>query len=267
MSNANLLREMLLRFREPSICAVNCVPTRRLCIICKMGFAIKNLRFTQSRKVIFMVVFAVASGFYIHTLRGAAQQAVPRPAQAAPNPAPMFKAYCIGCHGPNVATSGINFEKLTTSPSIAENYQAWEKVISMLETKRMPPKGIPGPTDEQRMQTVSWIHAQLDAYIKAHAGDPGRVTVRRLTSGEYNYAIHDLTGLDLDLGIDASNDSVGGEGFTNFGDVQFMQDGNLQRYLEAAKSLADRAVIGAGPLTFSMPIPARQASRCPRFTA
>ena len=162
----------------------------------------------------------------------------------------MFKAYCIGCHGPNVATSGINFEKLTTSPSIAENYQAWEKVISMLETKRMPPKGIPGPTDEQRAQTVSWIHGQLDAYIKAHAGDPGRVTVRRLTSGEYNYAIHDLTGLDLDLGIDASNDSVGGEGFTNFGDVQFMQDGNLQRYLESAKSMADRAVIGAGPLSF-----------------
>ncbi len=160
----------------------------------------------------------------------------------------------------------MNFEKLTASASIAENYQAWEKVISMLETKRMPPKGLPGPSDQQRSQTVSWIRTQLDAYVKVHAGDPGRVTVRRLTSGEYNYAMHDLTGLDLSLGIDASNDSVGGEGFTNFGDVQFMQDANLQRYLEAAKNVADHAVIGAGPLSF-YPDPGKTGSRCPRFTA
>lgn len=197
-----------------------------------------------------MVVFAVAAVLFIHVLLGAPQPAAPKPTQAVPNPAPLFKTYCIGCHGPTVATAGIDFVRLTTSPSIAENYQAWEKVIAMLETKRMPPKGIPSPPDEQRAQTVSWIHGQLDAYVKAHAGDPGRVTVRRLTSGEYNYVMHDLTGLDLDLGIDASNDSVGGEGFTNFGDVQFMQDANLQRYLEAAKNVADHAVIGAGTVSF-----------------
>ncbi len=120
----------------------------------------------------------------------------------------------------------------------------------MLDQKRMPPAGMPQPADEERTHATSWIHTQLDAYIKAHSGDPGRVTVRRLTSGEYNYAIHDLTGLDLDLGIDSSNDSVGGEGFTNFGDVQFMQDANLQRYLEAAKMVADHAVVGAGPVQF-----------------
>ena len=54
----------------------------------------------------------------------------------------------------------------------------------------------------------------------------------------------DLTGVDLKVGIDASSDSVGGEGFTNFGDVQFMQDAGIERYLEAASKLApiDRGV-------------------------
>src|SRR6185295_14765025 len=47
-----------------------------------------------------------------------------------------------------------------------------------------------------------------------------------------------------------SGDSVGGEGFANFGDVQFVQDANIERYLEAAKAVADHAVIGAGPLEF-----------------
>ena len=51
-------------------------------------------------------------------------------------------------------------------------------------------------------------------------------------------------------GIDAASDSVGGEGFTSFGDVQFMQDANLERYLAAAKIVANHAVIGVGPLEF-----------------
>jgi hypothetical protein len=74
--------------------------------------------------------------------------------------------------------------------------------------------------------------------------------VRRLTSGEYAYAIRDLTGIDIKVGVDASSDSVGGEGFTNFGDVQFVQDQSIERYLEAAKVVADHAVIGAGPIEF-----------------
>src|SRR5580704_3961605 len=178
----------------------------------------------------------------VYGLRGADQPAA--------NPAPVFQQYCVGCHNNKVATAGISLEKLIAAPSVAENYQAWERVSAMLDQKRMPPAGMPQPSDQQRSHAVGWIHSQLDTYIQAHAGDPGRVTVRRLTSGEYKYAIHDLTGLDLDVGIDASNDSVGGEGFSNFGDVQFMQDANLQRYLEAAKSVADHAVVGAGPLQF-----------------
>ena len=76
------------------------------------------------------------------------------------------------------------------------------------------------------------------------------MTVRRLTSAEYAYALRDLTGLDLEVGVDASSDSVGGEGFTNFGDVQFVEETSIERYLEAAKQVADHAVVGAGPLEF-----------------
>jgi len=60
----------------------------------------------------------------------------------------------------------------------------------------------------------------------------------------------DLTGLDIKVGIDPSSDSVGGEGFTNVGDVQFVQDESIERYLESAKLVADHAVIGSGPLEF-----------------
>ncbi len=121
----------------------------------------------------------------------------------------------------------------------------------MLETGMMPPlEATEQPTDAERASAARWVRTSLKSYETEHAGDPGRVTVRRLTSGEYAYAVRDLTGIDVPVGIDTSSDSVGGEGFTNFGDVQFMQDASVERYLEAAKIVADRAVIGAGPLEF-----------------
>lgn len=166
------------------------------------------------------------------------------------NPTTTFKEYCVGCHNKAAAKGGINLEQLTAQRSLGENFQQWQKVVAVLEEKRMPPAKLPQPSDAKRGEAISWIRTNLDSYIQKHAGDPGAVTMRRLTGGEYAYTIKDLTGLDLKFDQDFASDSVGGEGFTNFGDVQFMQDANLERYLEAAKRVANHAVIGAGSLGF-----------------
>lgn len=168
----------------------------------------------------------------------------------ASNTTATFRKYCFQCHGNGAAMGGVSLQKLTSNASIGDGFQVWEKVLAVLDQHRMPPAAMPQPSEEERVAATTWIRAELDGFIKKHAGEPGRVTVRRLTSGEYAYTLQDLTGLDLDVGIDASSDSVGGEGFTSFGDVQFMQDANLERYLEAAKIVANHAVIGAGPLEF-----------------
>jgi mono/diheme cytochrome c family protein len=162
----------------------------------------------------------------------------------------IFGQYCFQCHGDKGApVAGVSLTKLTASP-VGDNFQTWQKVSAVLDQSRMPPKGMPQPTEEQRHLALSWVKTELTTFANKNAGDPGRVTVRRLTSGEYGYVINDLTGLELDLGRDFANDSVGGEGFMNFGDVQFMQDASLERYLETAKLVADHAIIGAGPLQF-----------------
>src|SRR5215470_15327736 len=166
------------------------------------------------------------------------------------NSAPTFQKYCFTCHGNGQAMGGIHIDQLLAKGTAGESFTQWERVAAALTEKRMPPKGMPQPADAERQQLIAWIRAGLTDFAKRHDGEPGRVTVRRLTSGEYAYAIHDLTGLDIDTGIDAATDSVGGEGFTNFGDVQFMQDANLERYLAAAKIVADHAVVGSGPIEF-----------------
>jgi hypothetical protein len=146
---------------------------------------------------------------------------------------------------------GIRLEQMAVKGPGGENFSQWQRVAAALEQGRMPPKGMPQPAEQQRAQVATWIRSELNAYVKQHDGEPGRVTVRRLTSGEYGYALRDLTGIDVETGIDAASDSVGGEGFTNFGDVQFMQDANLEHYLAAAKRVADHAVIGSGPIEFN----------------
>ena len=165
--------------------------------------------------------------------------------------AAMFRQYCFGCHGKSAQMAGLNLEQLSDPKSTpGEQYQKWQKIAAVLDQKRMPPAKMPQPSDSDRTTAAAWIRTSLKDYITRHAGDPGPVTVRRLTSGEYGYTIQDLTGLDLKFDRDFVGDSVGGEGFANFGDVQFMQDASLERYLQTAKQIAAHAVIGAGPIQF-----------------
>lgn len=171
----------------------------------------------------------------------------PAIAPAAPS---LFKENCVQCHNKALASGGINLEKLTSDISLADDFRHWKKIAAVLEDKRMPPPGVSQPSESQRKNAAEWVRTSLNAYIAEHAGDPGAVTVRRLTSSEYRYTIQDLTGLDLDATVDVAADSAGGEGFTNYGGVQFMSEADLERYLAAAKRVADHAVIGTGPLSF-----------------
>ena len=178
-----------------------------------------------------------------------------RPPSATPrvsaSPPAAFQKYCYECHGRTKPEGGLSIATLVDRFSIGAHWQQWEKVAEMLETGMMPPlEADEQPTDAERSATAGWIRQSLASYERAHAGEPGHVTVRRLTSAEYAYAVQDLTGVDLKVPVDSSSDSVGGEGFANFGDVQFVQDEGVERYLEAAKLVADHAVIGAGPLEF-----------------
>ncbi|HZS05978.1 MAG TPA: DUF1592 domain-containing protein [Blastocatellia bacterium] len=202
-------------------------------------------------KVIFVLLACITAVSIVGSTRAVSIAETARQTdQSGSNASTIFRQYCFQCHGATAPKAGVSLEQLVAQDSVGESFQQWEKVAAALELKTMPPKSMPQPSDAERAQAITWIRTALHDYAKKYDGDPGQVTVRRLTSGEYAWTIRDLTGLDLNVGIDSASDSVGGEGFTNFGDVQFMQDANLERYLAAAKIIADHAVIGSGPLEF-----------------
>jgi hypothetical protein len=162
----------------------------------------------------------------------------------------MLRRLCLDCHGKDLAEARINLEQMLAAPDFGRGFKEWEKVAAMLRSGKMPPENETQPTSAERNSAIAAIEESLQTYIRRHAGDPGAVVLRRLTSAEFDYTIEDLTRLDLRLARRFVSDAVGGEGFTNVGGAQFVEDSTLEQYLEAAKNVADHAVIGVRPLTF-----------------
>lgn len=184
------------------------------------------------------------------TLLLAAPQTAVAQQQLSPAAVAGFKRYCFDCHGAATAEAQVNIERLAAQPAFNRSFKTWQKVAAMLASGKMPPEDADQPTPAERNHLAAEIQTALDRTAQDSAGDPGIVPLRRLTSAEYAYTIRDLTRLDLDLSQEFVSDAAGGEGFTNVGAVQFFDDAGLERYLEAAKKVADHAVIGAGPLAF-----------------
>src|SRR5437868_14294010 len=82
------------------------------------------------------------------------------------NPSPMFKQYCFQCHGKTSPMAGISIEQLASQSSISDGYQQWERVAAALEQNRMPPKGMPQPSEPQRREAAAWIRAALSALAR-----------------------------------------------------------------------------------------------------
>ncbi|MDA7640104.1 DUF1587 domain-containing protein, partial [Opitutaceae bacterium] len=138
---------------------------------------------------------------------------------------PLIESYCVGCHGDKKSKGDLNLEKILRNGSLADNFKTWEKVIDLVEYEDMPPiEEDDQPSEEERSSFLATLRQTLDDYIQRNAGDPGKVALRRLTSAEYAYTVEDLTGLDLNLEKSFVGEAVGGEGFSNVGEVQFMQD-------------------------------------------
>lgn len=159
---------------------------------------------------------------------------------------PTLAQYCYECHGGKKTKGGIDLKRLEANPAMVKEFDLWQKVKDTLIAGDMPPEENDQLTPAQKEQLTKWLGHSLEAAVKENAGDPGVVTMRRLTNAEYDRTIRDLTGVDLHLAQDFAPDGGGGEGFTNIGDVLFVSPQQLDKYLTAARKLADNATILPG---------------------
>ncbi len=166
---------------------------------------------------------------------------------------PLVKKYCIECHAAKVKKGSLDLERFASVDHVRKDLKPWQTLIEMLEAREMPPKGKPQPTDEERKRLIAWTRGFLDAEARANAGDPGNVPMRRLSNAEYDYTIRDLTGVDLQPAREFPADGAAGEGFTNASEaLADISPTLLKKYLNAAKEIADHAVLLPDGFRFSL---------------
>jgi len=157
-----------------------------------------------------------------------------------------LKATCYDCHNTKKTKGGVDLERLDADPALEPNYALWDKVREVVAHGDMPPEDADPLMPKEKEALVGWLARELDAVAQRNAGDPGPVTLRRLTNAEYDYTIRDLTGQDYGFAKEFQPDGGGGEGFSNIGDVLFTSPQQLDKYLTAARKLADHATVMPG---------------------
>lgn len=158
---------------------------------------------------------------------------------------PFLKTYCTHCHGGKEPKADLALDKYADLASAAKDRDVWERVLDNVRDGLMPPDPETKPDQAERDAVADWIEKQF-VEIDCGVKDPGRVTIRRLNRTEYNNTIRDLCGVDFRPADDFPADDVG-YGFDNIGDVLSMPPILLEKYLDAAEQIVDKAIYVHGP--------------------
>src|SRR5262245_16107019 len=164
---------------------------------------------------------------------------------------PFVAKYCAGCHGGSSPAAMFNITPYTTMKSVIDDFGHWALILQRLESKEMPPKVAPQPEQQARQQVVDWVVAVRPSGAKRFAGDPGPVLVRRLSNSEYDNSIRDLTGMDLHPTREFPVDPANTSGFDNSGESLTMSPALLNKYLQAAREVADHMVLTPDSIDFA----------------
>jgi len=166
---------------------------------------------------------------------------------------PLLVRSCGKCHGKTPTDNDLDLTSFGSARAILARPSVLSNVAERVRGGDMPPEDAPQLDQDAREQLLTWITAALDAEAAARAGDPGPVTLRRLSNTEYDNAVRDLTGVDMrpTQTREFPVDSVGGEGFANVGEAMPVTPELIQRYHHAARDVAAQAVLLPDGFRFS----------------
>lgn len=167
----------------------------------------------------------------------------------------FLEKYCLDCHDDISSSGDLNLLPYLESKA-SQHSDIWEKVIKRLASRQMPPpKKKSRPTEKEYQILLRDLEGALDQHALKNP-NPGRVsTFRRLTRMEYQYAIQDLLGLEVDVSDLLPKDDES-HGFDNV-TVGTLSPSLVDRYISAAQKIS-RLAVGrkterVGGATFRVP--------------
>ncbi len=170
-------------------------------------------------------------------------------AAASPHPdfqkhaAAFIEKYCRDCHGGKTTKADLNLVTLARSDeAILKQRKVWMNVLTQVGAGEMPPKKQARPTLPEIEQFTRAVEAAFERAEATMKPDPGRVTVRRLNRNEYHNTVRDLLLVDFNPTENFPADDIG-HGFDNIGDVLTLSPLLMERYLDAAETIAQRVMV------------------------
>ena len=97
------------------------------------------------------------------------------PAVEASTSRALLDRYCVACHNDRTLQAGLTLQSIDTERvgHVADEVEAWEKVVRKLRGRAMPPPGRPRPEPEAYDAAAHVLETALDAAAAADP-NPGR---------------------------------------------------------------------------------------------
>jgi mono/diheme cytochrome c family protein len=151
----------------------------------------------------------------------------------------MVGQYCATCHSERgkaggLVLAGFDASKVEERPDVAE------KMIRKLRAGMMPPPTAKHPDVAIVRALVDSLETRVDAAAALNP-NPGWRPFQRLNRAEYQHAVRDLLGIDVDVTAFLPPDTIS-RGFDNVADVQSFSPTLMESYLRAASQISRLAI-------------------------
>ena len=149
----------------------------------------------------------------------------------------VLDAYCIDCHSNDLKLGNLSLEGFDIGHADTARVKA-EKMIRKLRAEMMPLAGRPRPPSDTLQMVANAIERVVDKATPATAGSR---TFQRLNRPEYENAVRDLLGVEINAADYLPLDTKSAN-FDNIADAQLLSPTLLEAYLNAAATVSLLAV-------------------------
>lgn len=157
----------------------------------------------------------------------------------------FFSNYCYDCHEGEGGEAGLDLSVNNALADAQASRARWNRIRGLIEMDAMPPADHdPLPSAKEKQTITRLIDQGINSADCQIDNAPGRVTMRRLNAAEYDNTIRDLLHVDFKPSqiVGLPTDDVG-NGFDNQGEVLTVSSLLMEKYLDAAEEIAQRAIV------------------------
>ena len=178
---------------------------------------------------------------------------------------PKLEKACHDCHGSDTAEGDFRIDLLDPDLIRGGDVKTWLKVSAAISNGEMPPEDGPELVDQDRNSIIEWLSSEIQIASQVRRAEQGHSSFRRMTRYEYNYALQDLLGIELEFAKNLPPESASADGFKNSSELLQMTGSQYDTYLELNRNALNRVTVrGERPEALYWGVSAERAA-VPKF--